>query len=145
MKKILILSVLLIAQYSFSQDYNGTVIDKKNNQPIPFASVWVIELNTGASCLVNGTFSLPISLPNVVHLKVSAVGYSSATITVKKEKLSNFTIPLSPSHIELQEMEISTSTGILENYSITSIESKTLAELTTISTTSLGQAIGNIP
>ena len=144
MKKILILSVLLIAQYSFSQDYNGTVIDKENNQSIPFASVWVIELNTGASCLANGTFSLPISLPNVVHLKVSAVGYSSATITVKKEKLSNFTIPLSPSHIELQEMEISTSTGILENYSVTSIESKTLAELTTISTTSLGQAIGNI-
>ncbi len=144
MKKIIILSVLFLTQVSFSQEYSGTVVERRSKAPIPFATIWVVDLHTGASCGANGEFSIQISLPNLVNLKISAVGYSSRTISVKKEEISNLVIELTPSHIELQEMEISNTTGVLENYSITNIESKTLDELTTISTTTLGQALGNI-
>lgn len=144
MKKFFVLSVLFIFQFSFAQTYTGKVIDKENDESIPFASVWIIDLNTGTSCNAIGQFSLQLSLPDVIHIKVSAIGYTSRTLEIKKERLDQLVIELNPSHIELQEMEISSSTGVLENYSITSIESKTLAELTTISTTSLGQALGNI-
>ena len=146
MKIFLTLSVLLFTSLTplLSQELKGIVINKENNFPIPFASIWVVDLNSGASCNSQGKFSLDFSLPQTMNLKVSAIGYTSSIVTLNKKDTSSITIALSPSHIELQEMEISTTTGILQNYSITNVESKSLEELTTISTTSLGQSLGNI-
>jgi iron complex outermembrane recepter protein len=144
MKNLLNLLFLFYSVLGVSQSYQGLIIDNETKEPIPFASVWIIDLNTGTSCDINGRFSLEISLPKTIHLKLSSTGYTPITLTIEKNELSNSTFQLSSSHIELQEMEISETTGVLQNYSIINVESKKLDELNTISTTSLGQAIGNI-
>ncbi len=146
MKFYSILLVLVLTSFArlYSQEYQGIVVDKENGSPVPYASIWIVDLNTGVSCNSQGRFLLDFSLPQTMHIKVSAVGYTSAISSISKNDTNQIVLVLSPSHIELQEMEISTTTGILQNYSITNVESKTLEELTTINTTTLGQSLGNI-
>ena len=50
--------MLLLSSITFSQQFSGQVLDSITKQPIPFASVYVVELHTEAATNANGNFIL---------------------------------------------------------------------------------------
>src|SRR5690554_919896 len=81
-----IYSLLLILSFSFmnAQELSkieGQVLDE-NNQPIPFSSIYIKELNKGTAADGSGIYSLPSIPYGQWVLTASAVGYSTATVTI---------------------------------------------------------------
>lgn len=81
---ILILSTQFIIAQKFSK-IEGKVTDIDNN-PIPFASVYIPELNKGSAANADGVFTLE-NIPNGNReVFASAVGYNVSTITINVNK-----------------------------------------------------------
>jgi hypothetical protein len=93
-KLILLLITVLISGGIIAQNnqsVTGTVIDKRNNQPVPYATVCLVKTTTPESRSLNGTISNEIGKfliqqvqPGKYRLMVTSVGYtpSSAIIDV---------------------------------------------------------------
>ena len=111
--------------------------------PIPFASVVLMDLDLTTSADSNGVFVFNNSLPAKVRLKVTSPGFESVTMEVQTGE--QVTILLHEKHIELDEVTISDSKGTLQKYNAIHIETKKLIDLNAISSTSLGEALSNIP
>jgi len=74
--------LILIAQLSFSQSkITGSVINN-SNEKIPFATIFLEELNTGVSADIDGFFTLEAIKKGNYTIKVSSVGYTTITQTV---------------------------------------------------------------
>jgi iron complex outermembrane recepter protein len=123
----------------------GKVIDAQSKEPIAFASVFFVDIDAGTSTNELGEFAYSANLPQNIKIKVKAIGYETKIIIVSNPNSDAVVIELTPTHMELHEVSVSTTTGVLQRYSITNIETKTIAELNTIQTTNLGDAIANIP
>jgi iron complex outermembrane recepter protein len=123
----------------------GKVIDAQSKEPIAFASVFFLDIDAGTSTNELGEFAYSANLPQNIKIKVKAIGYETKIIIVSNPNSDAVVIELTPTHMELHEVSVSTTTGVLQRYSITNIETKTIAELNTIQTTNLGDAIANIP
>ena len=85
----------------------GTVT--ANAQPVPFASVGVKDLKTGAVTDTTGAFDLKNVPPGKRTLQVSAVGYVTAVqnVTVKASGVTTFNISLQPASSNLGEVVVS--------------------------------------
>ncbi|MFN7014294.1 MAG: TonB-dependent receptor domain-containing protein, partial [Bacteroidia bacterium] len=128
------------------QSFKGRVINSEDNTPIPYATVYFTDLHTGVSCNENGTFEYHKQLPTSIKIKFSALGFQEKKIIIHQKDLSDsLIISLTPSHIELKELTISSTTGILQRYSITNIEIKSIKEIQINAPSNLGEAISNIP
>lgn len=68
---------LLASEAGIAQSISGYVTDE-NNEPVPFANVFVRELNTGASANEKGYYFMTIDV-GVYHFIFSSVGYQSRT------------------------------------------------------------------
>jgi hypothetical protein len=91
-----------------AQSISGDITDE-HNQPIPFAHVFINELETGASADSKGHYFLTIN-PGTYNVVVSSVGYKSKStrITVPDKPMTlNFT--LESSAIELNEIVVKSS------------------------------------
>ncbi|CAG5080533.1 TonB-dependent receptor [Parvicella tangerina] len=140
---IVIISFFSAITFASSVDLSGQVLDSESKDPIPYATLQFIDLNTGVVCDENGKFNFTGDLPQNTTIKISAVGYE--TILVKFDrKLSATTFYLDHSHIELEEFVVSTS-GSLQKNSIVNVEKRSMDELSTIQNNDLGEAIANIP
>ncbi|MAP80070.1 MAG: TonB-dependent siderophore receptor [Aequorivita sp.] len=102
---ILILSTQFIIAQKFSK-IEGKVTDIDNN-PIPFASVYIPELNKGSAANADGVFTLE-KVPNGTReVFASAVGYNVSTITINVDKpvVSGLNFQLSLDN-ELDQVEV---------------------------------------
>ncbi len=109
MKFITTLFFLLGAQFIFSQEIteiNGTVKDVDNN-PIPFASVYIPELKKGSAANADGKFTINNIPYGLWQLTASAVGYEASTITINPNEpvLSGVIFQLTHDN-ELDEVEV---------------------------------------
>ena len=81
--KIVITFILAVAGFNIgAQEISGYVQDEKNNEPIPFANVWIKGTFTGTMSDVNGYFKLLV--PETDTLSVSSVGYYPVEIPAKQ-------------------------------------------------------------
>ncbi|AUC16382.1 TonB-dependent receptor [Tenacibaculum sp. SZ-18] len=84
MKKILFIAFLSLSQFVFAQDkgtIKGVVTDKEmNNEPLPFANVFIKGTSIGGNTDMDGTYTIPVS-PGKYTLVFSFVGYQ----TIEKE------------------------------------------------------------
>ncbi len=65
---------------------NGVVIDSKTNEPIPFASVFIKEINSGIAADSNGKISLNTLIDSTeITIMVSAIGYSQQEYRVNNK------------------------------------------------------------
>jgi len=95
MKKIklllLVCSLVLlhIAALAQTRTITGTVTDAKTGEPIPRATIKVLNSKIGASADEKGVFKIPVpsSLSKVV-LSISSVGYTTVEITPQGENVS---------------------------------------------------------
>ena len=109
MKFLPILFFIFTAPVLFAQQLatiNGTVTDHNNN-PIPFASVFITELQQGNAADADGNFTISNVPHGVWQLSASAVGYKASTIsiTVNRSTLEDITFQLENDN-ELDEVEV---------------------------------------
>lgn len=144
--KYIHLIILLLSNFitiANTVDLSGQVLDSENKEPIPYATLQFIDLNTGVICDENGKFYFTGDLPQNITIKISAVGYETLLTKFDKD-LSETTFYLHHSHIELEEFVVTTN-GSLQRNSIVNVEKRSIEELSTIQNNDLGEAIANIP
>lgn len=75
---LLILALSLVSKFALAQTghIKGVVLDKDNNEAIPFANILVVGTNTGTSASFDGDFTLENIKPGYVQLQVSSIGYT---------------------------------------------------------------------
>ncbi len=73
--------MLLAPAFLFAQTgtIRGTVTDALTNAPIPFATIFVLNANKGATTDENGNFALTELTPGLYDLRASFLGYRDAT------------------------------------------------------------------
>lgn len=123
----------------------GVVLDKETQKEVPFANLMLVDLKTGTAANEKGEFVFENEIPHHNKIKISALGYSDKIIEIDEEtNRANFIIYLEAKHYHLHEAIVSSGTGVIQDYLITSVASKPLDELQIISSTNLGEAIANL-
>lgn len=135
----------LFAFLGFSQNFKGTVLDKDTNEPIPYADVLFVELNTGRITDENGRFEIEHYHPKSIEILISFVGYTTLKSTVDLNQVHEQTFYLESNHIELNEIVFSIPTGKLQSENVVSIEQKKITQLQQLGPSTLAEAISNIP
>ena len=100
--------IIVLSSYTISaQNVVGYVYEVIDNQKSFLPGVNIIWMGTtsGTASDINGRFTLSKSGVKTTKLLVSLMGYKTDTIELKKE-LTKIDIQLSPSTIQLQEVEI---------------------------------------
>lgn len=112
-KLYLLLSFLFVGFCALAQQgaLRGTVTDKKNNEPIPFANL-VVELNGSqiaqAQSDFDGNYSIKPITPGKYTLKAVILGYAPVQINgivVTADKITFADVKMSSSAVELKEFE----------------------------------------
>ncbi|MFD2999529.1 carboxypeptidase-like regulatory domain-containing protein [Pontibacter toksunensis] len=75
---ILLLFLLVLQLSLFAQGIEGTVIDQEG-EPLPFASIFIVNLKNGSSCNAYGQYKL--NLPTGTHtVQVKYIGYETQQV-----------------------------------------------------------------
>lgn len=109
MRVLQMLFFIFCAQIMMAQEVakiTGTVSDIDNN-PIPFASVYIQELKMGGAAEADGTFTINNIPHGVWQLTASAVGYKPSTVVINPSEsiLSGITFQLGFDN-ELDQVEV---------------------------------------
>ena len=111
-----ILFLLLVTLFNFSYSQSGVlkgyVKDATSNEEIPFANVFVEQLNSGVATDFDGFFEFKDMKPGLYTIKCSFVGYESKTfaeINVNPNKPTILNIKLIESSTSLDVVEITAS------------------------------------
>ena len=79
-KQILVLVLLLISALGFAGGIKGRVYDQ-NGDPLPFATIYVKEINTGTATNLDGYFELSLVSGNY-QLFFQHVGFQTQALAV---------------------------------------------------------------
>lgn len=110
MKKYYLLSFLFICAFSSSllaQQISGYIYTE-DDEPIPYANIFVQQLQTGTSADENGYYFLTID-PGEYNFVVSALGYESQTFKMFIDENIEHSVILKSSSLELQEIVVKAS------------------------------------
>ena len=121
-----------------------TVVDKETLQSIPYASIDIYELAIQSMCDENGEFELNINLNNT-PIVVSAGGYKSKSFIYKKEHSNSYIVELERSHILLNEVVISPTMGVVQQYNLTNVILKTISHQNELMNSNLMDIISSVP
>ena len=136
---------MVISKWAFLAEFAGVVKDKNSKEPIPYASISIVDLNVLIECDSAGVFRLNINVPSRFSLIVSAVGYESVQLVLEENNPASLEIFLEQSHLEFEEIIVSGFRNSLSAKTIANIESRSLEDLKLLTSNSLGDLIANIP
>lgn len=143
MFKILQLTLVLIAcPNAFSQEFSGRIIDSESKEGIPFASIYITNIQSGVTADSVGVFSFNMSLPDNLDLKITAPLYETLLISLNKAK--NLQIELHEKHVDFDDVVVSGPAGGTSRSNAYRIEKLKLNELGAIQASSLSEALSNI-
>lgn len=143
-KILLVIAGAMLSNLLFGQQFHGTVMDAESKTPIPYASVYISDVQIGARTDSMGVFHFHISLPKTVTIKVGAFGYESIVETVSTEEKS-LVVYLSENHLEIDEIVVSTPGSSEQRMNVTHVEVRSVSELNELATTNMGELLGKIP
>ncbi len=131
-------------QLVYSQIIRGKVVDNNSGDGIAFAEIFCLETQNGTVSDIDGNWELENQVDFQITLIVKAIKFDKKLIKVEnKEK--DLIIKLEHSHINLDEVIVSTSDSKLQRYSVFPVESRKIADLSKIEQTNLVDAMSNIP
>jgi len=82
MKKVLLLSLLMLGSIAFAQTtVEGKVVDQ-NDSPIPGANVVIVGKAIGTVTDFDGNFTLQTSEVPPFQLKITSLGYTDNTVNI---------------------------------------------------------------
>jgi iron complex outermembrane receptor protein len=145
MRALVVIILFLAGTFASAQVYKGLVAEHKNMlQPIPFAKLYFVDLGTTIYTDSVGSWEISDAPKGNNHIIVSAVGFETIHTDIALEEGKIINIYLEETHHELDKIIVSNN-GLLHRESITNVESQPLTELNKIPTTTLGEAVANIP
>ncbi len=88
---------------------SGHVIEKKSEENIPFANIYIIETKQGTVSNEAGHFEFKNMAPGEYTLRVSAMGYRTETkkVTVSKEYATVVHFEMSDEALKIEELVVS--------------------------------------
>lgn len=136
LKRILTLSFLLVGLLSFAQKgrIEGKIYDSSNNQPVPFANVIILGSTIGTVTDLDGKFEFTNLTPGYVNLQVTFIGYkpeTSADIFVSNSNPAYLEIALSPSELQLKDVEIRANPFVKRDDALVSVQKIGIKEIET--------------
>lgn len=140
---LLLLLVAMLPSVLLGQQISGRVIDAETSEPVPFAAVYITNVQVGTYTDTNGNFSFDIILPNINEIKVSAEFYQTKLMKISPEDLP-LTISLEPTHLDMEDVVVSSPRGGLSRDNVFKIDRISLKDLNTIQSSNLSEAISNI-
>jgi iron complex outermembrane receptor protein len=144
MKIFLTIVSLIWLPFVFSQETNGQIISSERELPIPFAKIYFVDLEKLIVADSLGNWQV-LNLPEGQnHLIISASGFTTIHYDLNLIDSKKFIVALEKSHHQLDKVIVSNN-GHLHRESITNIESQSLTQLNKIPSTTLGEALTNIP
>jgi iron complex outermembrane recepter protein len=144
LKKLLLVLIVFISFNGNAQNLKGSVLNLETGQGLPFAKIYCLETQNGATADSNGIWHLNNVINNQMTLQISANEYESKIIIVDNPD-SEIIVRLEYAHIHLDEVIVSTSDSKLQRYSAFPVESRKIADLNKIEQTNLVDAMSNIP
>lgn len=121
-----------------------TVIDKESLKPIPHASVEIYEMHIQSYCDENGEFEFNYLLNNTPII-ISANGYKPKSLMYKVGDSNSYNIKLEKSHIFLNEIVVSPTTGIIQKNNLTNVILKKINQADQIMAPNLMELITSVP
>ena len=144
LKKLFLALILFISFNGNAQNLKGFVTDFETGIGIPYAKIYCLETQNGATADSNGNWQFNNIINNQMTLQISATEYDSEIIKVD-ENDSVVIVKMDLAHIHLDEVIISTSDSKLQRYSAFPVESRKIVDLNKIEQTNLVDAMSNIP
>lgn len=133
----LILTPLMLNAQSLS------VVDSESLEPIPYASVEIHEIQVQSYCDENGIFEFSYLL-NSTPVIISANGYKPTSFIYKSGN-NSYDIKLKKSHIFLNEIVVSPTTGLVQKNNLTNVILKKINQTDQIMAPNLMELITNVP
>ena len=121
-----------------------TVIDNKSLKPVPYASVEIYEMQIQSYCDENGVFEFSY-LSNTTPVIISANGYKPTSFIYKAGDNNSYNIKLKKSHIFLNEIVVSPTTGLVQKNNLTNVILKKINQADQIMAPNLMELITNVP
>ena len=134
----LILTPLMLNAQSLS------VIDSESLEPIPYASVEIHEIQVQSYCDENGIFEFSYLL-NTTPVIISANGYKPTSFIYKSNDKNSYEIKLKKSHIFLNEIVVSPTTGLVQKNNLTNVILKKINQTDQIMAPNLMELVTNVP
>jgi hypothetical protein len=112
---ILSFAIGLFSNFSYAQttgSIQGKIVNKQNNEPIPFANIVVWGTNIGSTSDFDGNFLFAGLAPGFIELRVSAVGfkpYVASSIMVTNARASFLQIEMEETAVELEGVVVKAS------------------------------------
>ena len=134
----LILTPLLLNAQSL------TVVDSESLKPVPYASIEIYEMQIQSFCDENGVFEFSY-LSNTTPVIISANGYKPTSFIYKADDNNSYNIKLKKSHIFLNEIVVSPTTGLVQKNNLTNVILKKINQADQIMAPNLMELITNVP
>ena len=141
-KHILCFIVIFVPLFLHAQSL--TVIDNESLKPIPYASIEIFEMQVQSYCDENGQLELNI-LSNNTPIIISANGYKSTSFIYKIGGPSAYNIKLEKSHILLNEIVVSPTTGIIQKHNLSNVFLKKINQTDQLMAPNLMELITSVP
>ncbi len=136
MRSIIIITIVNICSYSYSQEISGVVVDRSAN-PVAFANIALLSTGYTTTTDLDGHFTFEGLNERAYQVQVSASSYKTIVETIDLANNENvyLKIILNPAVETLQEVIVEGESEVLvisrEPLSITSINAKTVQAINT--------------
>ncbi len=140
-----ILLLCLPLQGLFAQTFRGLVLDAASDNPVPFAVIYLDELQSTAVTDVKGVFTFRELPPEALHIHISYVGYKTLDAIIDIRQRTSDTFRLEAAHTRLKELVISVPHGKLEYENVVAIERQRLDRLKNAAPLTLAAAVSAMP
>lgn len=104
-KLLLAIAFVLVQLPLLAQGIEGTVMSQ-DGEPLPFASIFIVNLKNGSSCNINGQYKL--NLPAGTHaVQVKYIGYETQQVQVEvKDEWKTLNFRLKAQTFALKEVQV---------------------------------------
>ncbi|MFX0557101.1 TonB-dependent receptor [Maribacter sp. CXY002] len=143
-------TVILLAFFSnvviAQKTIQGTITNKDTGEPLEQVSIYFPQLEKGTVTKEDGTYEISNLPTGSFKIVLSYLGFQTYSQTLElNNELTQFSLGLIPSAIEMEEVIVSTPFHKLQRENVMKVEQTTITELKKAGAINLSDGITNIP
>lgn len=141
--------VLIVGLFAFSamaqKQFSGVVKNQATKQVLVKAYVQIVETGESSYTDEKGYFSFKGNFPQMIQLRVSALGFENKIVQVSVQDQTAIEINLTERHLDFEEITVSSGIAVQQNKNPFHIETRKLSDLNGIASVNIGEALTKIP